>query len=126
MVIWLLIGAGGALGAMMRFSLSNAMHSWLGRGEFPYGSLAVNFVGSLLIGFFYVWLFDRLNMGDEWRAFVVVGLLGGFTTFSAFSIESVNLLQRGQLFTMLVYVGLSVSVCIGAAYLGVIAGKQLA
>ena len=119
------VAAGGAIGALGRYGLYNAVHAGLGRG-FPYGTLAVNVLGSLLIGFLYVWLFDRLNMGSHWRAFLLVGFLGSFTTFSAFSIETLNLLAGGALARGFANIFVSVTVCIGAAWLGTILARQLA
>lgn len=121
----LAISAGGALGAISRYGLYNAVHAAFGR-TFPYGTLAVNVLGSLLMGFFYVWLFDRLNVGPAWRAFLLVGFLGSFTTFSAFSIETLNLLEQGAWARSTVNVVASVVVCISAAWIGTILARQLA
>ena len=121
----LAVAAGGALGALGRYWLYNAVHALLGRG-FPFGTLAVNVTGSLLMGFLYVWLFDRLNMGASWRAFLLVGCLGSFTTFSAFSLETLNLLQQGAWLRGAGNVLASVVVCIAAAWIGTILGRQLA
>ena len=118
------VAAGGALGALARFGVYNAVHGALGR-EFPYGTLAVNVAGSLAMGFLYVWLFDRLNVGEAWRAFLLVGCLGGFTTFSAFSIETWNLMEQDAYAKALVNVTMSVVVCVGAAGLGVALARQL-
>ncbi len=118
------VAAGGALGALARFGVYNAVHGALGR-EFPYGTLAVNVAGSLAMGFLYVWLFDRLNVGEAWRAFLLVGCLGGFTTFSAFSIETWNLMEQDAYAKALVNVTMSVVVCVGAAGLGAALARQL-
>lgn len=121
----LAVAAGGAIGALSRYWLYNAVHGVLGRG-FPYGTLAVNVLGSALMGFLYVWLFDRLNMGAGWRAFLLVGCLGSFTTFSAFSLETLNLMQSGAWLRGLTNVVASVTVCIAAAWIGTMLGRQLA
>ena len=121
----LAVAAGGAIGAVGRYWLYNAVHGLLGRG-FPFGTLAVNVIGSALMGFLYVWLFDRLNMGTPWRAFLLVGCLGSFTTFSAFSLETLNLLQQGAWMRGCGNVVLNVAVCIAAAWTGTILGRQLA
>ena len=118
------VAAGGALGALARFGVYNAVHGALGRG-FPYGTLAVNVVGSLAMGFLYVWLFDRLNVGEAWRAFLLVGCLGGFTTFSAFSIETLNLMEQDAYTKALVNVTLSVVTCVAAAAAGAALARQL-
>ena len=101
------------------------MHALLGR-QFPFGTLTVNVIGSLLMGFLYVWLFDRLNAGPVWRAFLLIGCLGSFTTFSAFSIETLNLIQQGDWLKSSFNVLASVVVCIAMAWLGTIAARHLA
>lgn len=120
------VAAGGALGALLRFWVYGGVHHLLGRG-FPYGTLTVNVLGSLAMGFLYVWLFDRLpaELEAHWRAFLMVGCLGAFTTFSAFSIETLNLLEQGAYLKSGLNVLLSVVVCVGAAFLGVLAARQL-
>jgi CrcB protein len=120
----LLIAGGGAAGAVLRFWFSGWVYSQLGR-DFPYGTLAVNLLGSLLMGLCFVLLLERLTLGDEWRALIMVGLLGAFTTFSTFSIETLNLLEDGELLKALANTLLSVVLCIAAAWLGVIAGRQI-
>jgi CrcB protein len=120
----LAIAAGGALGALLRFWGANWVYSLLGRG-FPYGTLVINVAGSLAMGFCYAWLVERASLGPEWRALLMVGFLGAFTTFSTFSIETINLLEGGALFKALLNVMLSVVLCVVAAWLGLVAGRQL-
>jgi CrcB protein len=120
----LAIAAGGAVGTLLRYWVSTGAHAVLGRG-FPYGTLTVNVLGSLMMGFLYVWLLDRIVTGPVVRAFLLIGLLGGFTTFSTFSIESLNLIEAGHVLKALVNVLLSVTVCITAAGLGVLIARQL-
>lgn len=120
----LAIAAGGALGALLRFWSSNWVYGLLGR-SFPYGTLAVNIAGSLAIGFCYVWLVERSILGPEWRALVMVGFLGAFTTFSTFSVETLNLLEGGAVLKALLNMLLSVVLCVVAAWLGMAAGRQL-
>jgi len=120
----LAIAAGGAIGALLRYWASNGVHLVLGRG-FPYGTLVVNIVGSLLMGFLYIWLLDRLSAGPALRAFLLIGLLGAFTTFSTFSMETLNLLESGQATKAVLNMILSVILCVTAAALGVLAGRQL-
>ena len=119
----LAIAAGGASGALLRYWVSNSVHWMLGRG-FPYGTLVVNVVGSLAMGFLYIWLLDRVATGPATRAFLLIGLLGAFTTFSTFSIETLNLIESGHLIKAILNVVLSVSVCVGAAALGVYIARQ--
>lgn len=121
---WLAVAAGGAIGALLRYGVSTGTHALLGRG-FPYGTFTVNVLGSLAMGFLYVWLLDRVVSGPVVRAFLLIGLLGGFTTFSSFSIESLNLIEAGQVIKAFANVLLSVTVCIAAAGLGVLIARQL-
>ena len=120
----LAIAAGGAIGALLRFWVSSGIYAWLGRG-FPYGTLVVNVVGSLLMGYLYIVLIERTALGAEWRAFVLVGLLGAFTTFSTFSIETLNLLEQADYGKAMANVAVSVVACVGAAFAGVILARQL-
>ena len=120
----LAIAAGGAIGALLRYWTSIAVHGRLGMA-FPYGTLAVNVLGSLLMGFLYVWLIDRMAAGPALRAFLLVGVLGAFTTFSTFSMETLNLLEAGHPGKALANVLVSVLVCVTAAALGVFAARQL-
>ena len=118
------IAAGGAIGAVLRFWMSSGIYGLFGRG-FPYGTLAVNVVGSLLMGILYVLLIERLALGAEWRAFLLVGLLGAFTTFSTFSIETLNLLEQADYAKAFANVVLSVVACIAAAFIGITIARQL-
>jgi CrcB protein len=77
------------------------------------------------MGFCYVWLVERSILGPEWRALIMVGFLGAFTTFSTFSIETMNLLEGGAIVKALLNVVLSVMLCVMAAWLGLVAGRQL-
>lgn len=120
----LAIAAGGALGAVLRYWASNGVYLLTGRG-FPYGTLFVNVTGCLLIGFLSVWLLERSLAGPALRGFLLIGVLGGFTTFSAFSMETLNLMESGQMARALLNMILSVLVCVGAAGLGVILGRQV-
>lgn len=120
----LAIAAGGAVGALLRFWMSNGIYALLGRG-FPYGTLAVNVLGSLLMGFLYIVMIERLSLGAEWRGFALVGLLGAFTTFSAFSIETLTLLEQANYGKAMANILFSVVACIAAAFVGVLMARQL-
>ncbi len=115
---------GGAIGAMMRFGVSNGVHALFGR-DFPYGTLTVNVLGSLLIGFFYITLLERVSFGPEWRAFIVIGILGAFTTFSTFSLETFNLIETGEILKAVANILLSVTICLFAAWIGILVARQL-
>ena len=120
----LAIAAGGVIGALLRYWVSTAVQNRT-TSVFPYGTLTVNVVGSLLIGFLYIWLIERLAVGPAVRAFMLIGVLGAFTTFSTFSMETLNLMESGHLGKALVNMLVSVIVCTGAAGLGVLAARQL-
>lgn len=118
------IAAGGALGALMRFWVSGGVYSLLGR-EFPYGTLSVNLIGSFFIGIAFIFLTERLTLGAEVRAFVLIGFLGAFTTFSTFSLETLFLLQEGLLIKAAGNILLSVFLCLIATWGGIILAKSL-
>jgi fluoride exporter len=111
-LIYFLIGSGSALGGMLRYALS----SWLDAPtpqQFPWGILIVNALGCLAMGLLAAHL-DKA----EWKAFLLVGVLGGFTTFSAFSMITVELLNRGRYDLAGLYIGLSLIACIGGCWAG--------
>ncbi len=118
------IAAGGATGAVLRYWVSTGVYSVLGRG-FPYGTLVVNIIGSLLMGLLYVFLFERMDVSTEWRAGLIIGLLGAFTTFSTFSIETLNLIEAGEQIKAGMNILLSVTLCVLGCWLGMILGRQI-
>lgn len=118
------IAAGGAIGAVLRYWMARWVQSGLGTG-FPVGTLAVNVLGSLVMGFAAIWLLERSSLPPEARLFLLTGVLGGFTTFSAFSLETLTLVEERHLGQAIAYVGMSVVGCIGAAWVGMVAGRQL-
>ncbi len=118
------IAVGGAFGAVLRYGTSLGVYSLLGRG-FPYGTLFVNVSGSLLMGILGVLLLERYDIDPEWRAAVLIGVLGSFTTFSTFSIETLNLLEQGDIMRAMMNIVLSVLLCLAAVWLGVIIGRQI-
>ncbi len=118
------IAIGGAVGALCRYGMSNGIYLLLGRG-FPYGTLSVNVLGSLIMGTVYVMMVERMDVSPELRAGITIGLLGAFTTFSTFSIETLNLLEDGESLKAGLNVVLSVTLCVFGCWLGMILGRQL-
>lgn len=117
------IAAGGAMGAVLRFLLSNGIHRLLNT-QFPYGTLIVNVLGCLIMGFLSVVMLERF-VSVEWRAALLTGLLGAFTTFSTFSLETLNLLNQGEATKALLNIFLSLSLCLLATGLGLSLARQL-
>ena len=117
MKLALVIALGGGLGAVSRHFLNG----WVARltgGDFPWGILVINVVGSLLMGVLVEWMALRGAVSNELRAFLTVGTLGGFTTFSSFSLDTWLLIERGQTVSAFAYVALSVGLAIDALAAG--------
>lgn len=120
----LAIAAGGAMGALLRFWVSSGVHGVAGRA-FPYGTLTVNVLGSLIIGILYVVFNERVEVSPHWRALLMVGVLGALTTFSTFSMETLELLEKGDLIKAILNVLLNVFLCISAAWVGVLVVRYI-
>lgn len=117
---FLLVGAGGALGAMARYGLASLVGR-LWPTTFPLATLLINILGSIAMGLFIGALARFLPAHqDALRLFVAVGIFGGFTTFSSFSLDTITLIERGELLPALAYVALSVVVCLIGLYLGLL------
>ena len=123
---YLWVALGGALGSVARYACSTAAARWLGAG-FPYGTLFVNVAGSFAIGLLAALVSSdgRPSLGFDARAFLLVGVLGGFTTFSSFSLETLELARRGALAAAGANVALSLVLCLFAAWLGFAAAGWL-
>ncbi len=120
----LAIATGGAIGALLRFYASSGVYLLLGRG-FPYGTLFVNVSGSLLLGVLYAVFQERTEISPEVRLALTIGLLGAFTTFSTFSMETLQLIESGDIFKALLNILLSVVLCLFGAWLGLHIGRQI-
>ncbi|WP_099826592.1 fluoride efflux transporter CrcB [Oceaniglobus indicus] len=116
------IAIGGGLGAMARYLTGIGVHRIAGPGM-PLGMMTANVVGSFLMGAFVV--FAAQKSMTHLSPFVMTGLLGGFTTFSAFSLETIDLIERGQPGTATLYVLLSVGGSLGALYMGMLAARGI-
>jgi len=121
---WLAVAIGGALGSMARFGVGNWIAAWLG-SRFPYGTLLVNLLGCLLMGLLVVLIDERWALPPQWRAFALVGLLGGFTTFSSFSLEAYTLLRTQQWLAALLYVAGSLLLGLLALAVGIALARRL-
>ena len=121
----MVIALGGAVGSVLRYLLSNGIYLWLGRG-FPYGTLSVNLIGSLLMGLMAeALILQRVVLSLEYRAAILVGVFGGFTTFSSFALDTFYLLEQGQLSKAALNIGSNVLGCLLAVWLGMLAGRGL-
>lgn len=118
MLSFLFVGIGGAFGAMARHGVGLFAMRNLGVG-FPYGTIIVNIAGSFLMGLLIAWLSRRIGgSSNELRLFLATGFLGGFTTFSAFSLDTITLYERGDFGQAAIYVTISVVVSILALLAG--------
>ena len=114
----LAVAAGGAAGAVLRWLMAGAVQRFSG-GAFPWGTFAVNALGSFLLGFLFVWLIERSTASELVRLALTVGMLGAFTTFSTYSLESIRLLQEGALGMAAANVMGQVIVCLVLTWLGI-------
>jgi len=112
------VAIGGAAGAVMRWLVASGVQKMAG-GSFPWGTFAVNALGSFLLGFLFVWLIERSTASELLRLAITVGFLGAFTTFSTYSLESVRLLQEGALSLAFGNIAGQVIVCLLLTWLGV-------
>ncbi len=112
--LWLWVGIGGFFGSLLRWAVYLLLNN--PSTSFPYSTFAVNIVGSLLIGLLAGWFIYQPSV--NWQAFLITGFCGGFTTFSAFSMDNLYLIQRGQWSTALFYTAASVLLGILAAFAG--------
>jgi CrcB protein len=118
-----LVGVGGFFGAVGRFLVTEWIQART--ANFPYGTLAVNLIGSLALGFLVTALAERVFAGSSFRLLAMVGFLGAFTTFSAFSYETALLWQGGRWLALLSNIGLNVGGCLLATTAGIVAARAL-
>ncbi len=120
-----LVFIGAGLGGVLRYGVSSGVYHLVNK-NFPYGTLVVNISGSFLMGFLFVLTLERFqNIAPQLRAFLLIGFLGGYTTFSSFSIETINLIENASWFPASLNILLSTILCLIAAWLGVILGRNL-
>ena len=121
---WLAVAAGGALGSLARFWIAAVMTMLTGP-RFPWGTLLINVLGSFIIGLVagLTAMPQRVGMHPDVRAFLMVGVCGGFTTFSAFSLQSLELLQAGEMVPALGYMLGSVVLCLIGVWAGWLLGR---
>lgn len=126
MQTYLLIGLGGALGSVARHWCNGLIAALMGVA-FPWGTLVINVLGSMVIGFAAATMHDGglLPVGNDARLFLMVGVCGGYTTFSAFSLQTLTLIQGGQWLPAAGNVALSVVLCIAGVWIGYLAGLAL-
>lgn len=121
----LLVGLGGFVGSGARFALSGLVHRWISGGGFPYGTLTVNVIGCLVIGFLGGAMEMRQVLGPSQRMFLLIGVLGGFTTFSTFAYETLSLAHASELARAGVNVFAHVILGLVAAWLGYTLSQNL-
>lgn len=125
MINIILISFGTGLGGVSRYLMSTYVYRLLGQ-QFPYGTLIVNAIGSLLIGFLSVIIIDRYPIiGPQLRAFLLIGFIGGYTTFSTFSLETLTLFENGDWIIGILNILLSIGLCLSLTWLGIVGARQL-
>ena len=123
MIRYILVLAGGGVGALARYVAASAIMTRFG-GKFPLGTLVINVTGSFLIGFLMTMLTDRFQLDPRWRLLLVVGFLGGYTTFSSFEWETFTSVRDGALWAGMLNVVASVMLGYVAVWLGVMLAKR--
>jgi len=123
-MFYLAIVLAGGAGALLRYLVGRAAINF-GWAALPFGTLIANLLGCFLIGFLSWMLVHRWQLTSQVQVVVLTGFLGGFTTFSAFSLETITMIQQGASFKALIYVGLSVILCLFMCFAGLFLAKSL-
>ena len=123
MEVAFVVGLGGAVGAVLRWWIGLFMSHFLASAS--WGTLVVNLIGSFLVGLLLMWFEGKLPVSDVMRTGILVGLLGGFTTYSAFSIETINMIMSGFYGRASAYVAATVAVCLMGTWVGITLGRSV-
>lgn len=123
MLTYLAVAIGGATGACLRYGVNELVMNVLGK-SFPFGTLLVNILGSFVLGWLYALFSSGVLAVSPWRALVAIGLIGAFTTFSTFSLDTVLLLEQGDWLKAIANVFLNVLLCLTLAWLGLKLGSM--
>lgn len=123
-MVWVLVAAGGAAGSVLRFAAGRLAIQLFGTGT-VWGTLLVNVTGSFALGFFLAYALQRGEISGDIRAMVAIGLLGGYTTFSTLSYDTVRLLESGELGRAGINILANLVIGLMAAYLGVLSGRAV-
>ena len=114
---------GGGVGSVFRFWVSSLVQK-TAQSHIPYGTLTVNVVGSFLIGFIIAYIESRSTEFPFWRQLLIIGFLGGFTTFSSFSYDTLSLFRNNEILAAFLNIAGNVGLCLGASFLGMWVGRQ--
>jgi fluoride exporter len=118
------IAVGGTIGCWARYGMTNLVQSIYGR-DFPYATMSINLLGSFLMGFLFIETLERLPTSPELRTGILTGFLGGFTTFSTFSMETLLLVEQGYVLRAILYMVLSTTFGLLAAFTGAYIARNL-
>jgi CrcB protein len=121
---YLFIAIFATLGAFARYGQSIVVQNVLGR-SFPFATLSINILGSFLMGFLFFETLERINLSPELRTGILTGGLGAYTTFSTFSLESLNLIENGEMLKAGLYIGASVVLSVAAALFGAYLSRNM-
>jgi len=118
------VAIGGAIGSIFRFLLAKKVQAMI-QSAIPWGVLLVNFLGCFLIGLLSTLFLEKLQVSPVWRAGILIGFLGGFTTFSTFTNDAINLIDVGSMLPAVLYIFLSLSLCLIATWIGLYLARSL-